>query len=823
MSKWTKGLCTSWSRGQGAVVIGGILFFFLSCRLASAQAVLENPSPDSFQSGVSVLSGWACDALWVVIAIDDDGYFDENFDGSVTLEDGHLDTDMVLLQAAYGTSRPDTMGVCGDTDNGFGVLYNWNNLGDGVYTVQAFYSALGQNGDLIETRSAPVTVTVTTLGQDFLRGAEKEVSFTGFPSAGDSVSLQWQQSLQNFVIRGTTGASGGHAGAPPKILENPQPGAFVSGIGAISGWACDAGTIEIEFDNDPTNRWQAGHQTHRPDTMGVCGHTNSGFGLLYNWNNLGDGTHTVRAFADGVEFASATVVVTTFGEEFLRGASGTFTVSDFPQPGINVDLLWQQSQQNFAIAGVSGDGSEGVRAGLAALKAGNVREANTAFRQATIADPTDTTAGLYHAMTRIATKALDTPQLRELARRSGMSLGDDASDVCLVDFSLPAEIPSGAPQTAEIFKALRDVLGPEIDAALTTLNGLPASVDVPFVLGNLPSCYSMLADGFVVEIDRSDVQALTATLQAIRGLLEVLAAYDVDVGLQALKTPTLQEILAAEPTTLPLVSSTRLSSARTFFDQALTSASQAISSILAETDSQADDVIVVTPGGVAEAQTIKRILDLVRQSLGETVVLPTDIGLDDSERLNLSVLFSGRIGALRPLLLAPGGTFSDPTFGGIAPDFTQQDIDAYTPENFLMWLGGNSVSFGDDYGNTPAEATPISLDTNVGGTIEQNSDLDYFTLGYPSSIPVRIAIRATGPIGIFVRCLDPATTTLVHWSSCFSQTSEVQSLPPNMDEPGGFFADGRFIGGTRYETLLEVSSPGDGSGVEYTFTVESRG
>ena len=691
MLDWTKGTYTyrHYRKGVGTVVVTGcILFLLLSCRLASAQAVLENPQPNSFQSGVSVISGWACDALVVGIAIDDDGHFDENFDGSITLEDGYYDTDMVLLQAAYGTSRADTMGVCGDTNNGYSVLYNWNNLGDGTYTVQAFYYGEGSDGNLIQTLSAPVTVTVTTLGHEFLRGVEKEVSFTGFPSAGDDITLQWQQSLQNFVIRGTTGASGGNAGAPPRILENPQPGAFVSGIGAISGWVCDASTIEIEFDNDAVNRWQAGYGTLREDTYGVCGDTNNGFGLLYNWNNLGDGIHTVRAFADGVEFASATVVVTTFGEEFLRGASGTFTVSDFPQPGINVDLLWQQSQQNFAIAGVSGDGSEGVRTGLDALKAGDMREANNAFRQATIDDPADTTAGLYHAVTRIATKAIDTPQLRELARRSGMSLGGDTSDVCLVDFPLPEEIPSGAPQTAEIFNALRDVLAPEIDAALTTLNGLPNSVEVPFVLGNLPSCLSMLADGFVVEIDRSDVQVLTATLQAIRGLLEILAAYDVDVGLQALKTPTLQDILTAEPTTLPLVSSARLSSAQTFFDQALASASQAISSVLAEMDSQEDDVLVITPGDVADAQTIKRVLDLVRQSLQGTVVLPTDIGLNDPERLNLSVFFSGRLRALRPLLLAPGGTFSDPTFGGIAPDFTQQDIEDYIPENFLTWLGG---------------------------------------------------------------------------------------------------------------------------------------
>ena len=673
-------------RGTSAVVVAGCsLLLLLSCRLASAQAVLENPQPNSFQSGVSVISGWACDAFVVGVAIDADGNFDEDADGYiVSPHNGYSDAD-VVLQAAYGTSRGDTMGVCGDTDNGYSVLYNWNLLGDGVYTVQAFYWETGSEGDVIETRSAPATVTVTTLGHEFLRGVEREASFTGFPSVGDGITLQWEQSLQNFVIRGTNGASGGNAGAPPRILENPQPGAFVSGIGTISGWVCDANTIEIEFDNDAANRWQAGYRTQRLDTAGVCGHDISGFGLLYNWNNLGDGIHTVRALADGVEFASATVAVTTFGEEFLRGASGTFTLSDFPQPGINVDLLWQQSQQNFAIAGVSGDGSEGVRAGLAALKAGNMREANTAFRRATINDPADTTAGFYHALTRILTKVIDTPQLRELARRSGVSLDSDASDVCLLDFPLPEETPAGAPQTAEIFNALRDALVPEIDAALTTLNGLPTSMEVPFVLGNLPPCLSMVADGFVVEIDRSDVQVLTATLQAIRGASAVLAAYDVDVSLQVLTTSTLQEVLAAEPTILSLVSRAHLSSARTFFDQALTQASQAIQSVLAETDSQADDLLVITPGDISDAQRLRRTLDFVRQSLYGTVVLPTDIGLDDPERLNLSLFFSGRLGALRSLVPTPDGSFPDPTFGGVAPDLTQQDIEEFT-EQFLTWL-----------------------------------------------------------------------------------------------------------------------------------------
>ena len=39
----------------------------------------------------------------------------------------------------------------------------------------------------------------------------------------------------------------------------------------------------------------------------VCGDSNNGFGLLFNWNLLGNGDHTIRALADGVELGRATV------------------------------------------------------------------------------------------------------------------------------------------------------------------------------------------------------------------------------------------------------------------------------------------------------------------------------------------------------------------------------------------------------------------------------------------------------------------------------------------------------------------------------------
>ena len=94
---------------------------------------------------------------------------------------------------------------------------------------------------------------------------------------------------------------------------------------------------------------KAGYGTIRSDTAGVCGDTNNGFGLLFNWNLLGDGTHTVRALADGREFGRARFTVTTLGTEFLTGVSGTYRLPNFPKQGTNVIVEWQQASQNFVI------------------------------------------------------------------------------------------------------------------------------------------------------------------------------------------------------------------------------------------------------------------------------------------------------------------------------------------------------------------------------------------------------------------------------------------------------------------------------------------
>ena len=130
-------------------------------------------------------------------------------------------------------------------------------------------------------------------------------------------------------------------------LENPGHQTFRSGVGVISGWVCTAQRVEIQIGQ---TRYRAIYGSDRPDTRSVCGDTNNGFGILFNFNRLRDGVHTARLVVDGQQLGNpAQFKVTTFGVEFLRGADGGYWLHDFPRPGTDVGVGWDQGTQNFMI------------------------------------------------------------------------------------------------------------------------------------------------------------------------------------------------------------------------------------------------------------------------------------------------------------------------------------------------------------------------------------------------------------------------------------------------------------------------------------------
>ena len=60
--------------------------------------------------------------------------------------------------------------------------------------------AVPQAGVLVVETMGRAPVRVTTLGVEFLWGAEGECEVADFPRLGQSVLLEWQQNSQNFVI-----------------------------------------------------------------------------------------------------------------------------------------------------------------------------------------------------------------------------------------------------------------------------------------------------------------------------------------------------------------------------------------------------------------------------------------------------------------------------------------------------------------------------------------------------------------------------------------------------------------------------------------------
>ena len=145
----------------------------------------------------------------------------------------------------------------------------------------------------------------------------------------------------------------GNVSAAPMALENPQPGSFQSGIGLISGWSCEGSTITVSIDGAAQRGVPYG--SSRADTGSICGagNINTGFGLLFNYNGLGTGTHTARVFVNGQPRGNpVTFTVTAPAGEFLSGFSREITVPNFPTPGRTATLIWQEAQQNFAIKSV---------------------------------------------------------------------------------------------------------------------------------------------------------------------------------------------------------------------------------------------------------------------------------------------------------------------------------------------------------------------------------------------------------------------------------------------------------------------------------------
>ena len=149
--------------------LSGLIATVIWASSVAQAAILENPSPNSFYSGIGVISGWKCDA----------GELTVRFDGGEP------------IPLAYLNERADTAPVCGDTDNGFVSIMNWGNLGDGEHTAVVYDNGVEFDRSVF---------TVRRFRDAFVRDASITVSAQDFPRQGDTAVFAWSQPTQHLEL-----------------------------------------------------------------------------------------------------------------------------------------------------------------------------------------------------------------------------------------------------------------------------------------------------------------------------------------------------------------------------------------------------------------------------------------------------------------------------------------------------------------------------------------------------------------------------------------------------------------------------------------------
>ena len=93
-----------------------------------------------------------------------------------------------------GPSAWDTLAACDDTDNGFGLLFNWNLLDDGEHTGMSV-------ADGEEAGRATVWATTLRAGaeKECLRGAEGERVAEDCPLPVETMTVKGPQKNENGV------------------------------------------------------------------------------------------------------------------------------------------------------------------------------------------------------------------------------------------------------------------------------------------------------------------------------------------------------------------------------------------------------------------------------------------------------------------------------------------------------------------------------------------------------------------------------------------------------------------------------------------------
>lgn len=173
-----------------------------------SQGALENPSNNSTDSGVGIISGWHCSASRVEAIIDGKS---AGF-------------------AYVGSNRLDTVNICKKYNTGFSLLINFNNLSRGSHNLKMY-----ADGVLFGESNFKTTQSG---GTEFLANKSKIVEVPDFPSVGSTATLTWSQSKQSFVVTNIA----------TTVTPPPGPGPTPTGAAKLYGKV----TLNYKFNSSST-------------------------------------------------------------------------------------------------------------------------------------------------------------------------------------------------------------------------------------------------------------------------------------------------------------------------------------------------------------------------------------------------------------------------------------------------------------------------------------------------------------------------------------------------------------------------------------------
>jgi len=141
---------------------------------------LGSPRADEKVGGFGVIRGWACYAR-AMSAI-------PATIGKISYQVGQG----AVKPVPYGSSRGDVTNRCdGRSGVGFAAPVNWNRFALGRHTFTLFVDG---------EEALRHDILVSGTGQTYLRGLDAQYSLPGFPKAGDSTTVKWSQTAQDFTI-----------------------------------------------------------------------------------------------------------------------------------------------------------------------------------------------------------------------------------------------------------------------------------------------------------------------------------------------------------------------------------------------------------------------------------------------------------------------------------------------------------------------------------------------------------------------------------------------------------------------------------------------